>query len=68
MAALHANPDDQDFIFYLPLVIYAVLITSSGNMDFMTPWAIVSLALPVTASVNRIHQDEKKYARTRPPS
>jgi hypothetical protein len=68
MAALHANPDDQDFIFYLPLVIYAVLITSSGNMDFMTPWAIVSLALPVTASVHRIHQDEKKYAHTRPPS
>ncbi|MBX3349696.1 MAG: O-antigen ligase family protein [Nitrospira sp.] len=33
--------------FYLPLVVYAVLITCAGNMDFMTPWAIVSLALPL---------------------
>jgi hypothetical protein len=47
-AALHAT--DQDCIFYLPLVIYTVLITAAGNMDFMTPWAIVSLGMPLGAT------------------
>jgi hypothetical protein len=57
MAAVRANSADQDFMFYLPLVVYTVLITSAGNLDFMTPWAIVSLAVPIAAS-------STKYTRT----
>jgi hypothetical protein len=53
MAALRAEHSDQNSMFYLPLVVYTVLITSSGNLDFMTPWAIVSLAVPVAASVHQ---------------
>jgi hypothetical protein len=41
---------DDDGIFYLPLVLYTLLITSAGNMDFMTPWAVVSLAVPLAAN------------------
>jgi hypothetical protein len=50
MAALRANTSDHDSFFYLPLTLYAVLITSAGNLDFMEPWAVVSLAVPVAAS------------------
>ena len=53
LAALRANVVIPDSIFYLPVVLYTVLILSSGNLDFMAPWAIVSLALPFSASVTR---------------
>jgi hypothetical protein len=56
MAALHAKDRNQDSLFYLPLSIYAVLIICAGNMDFMTPWAVVSLAAP-TAAI--FHQTER---------
>jgi hypothetical protein len=52
-SAWYANPADEDFLFYLPLVIYTVLITSAGNMDFMAPWAVVSLAVPPAPGVYR---------------
>jgi hypothetical protein len=65
MAALRASVSDQDFLFYLPLVAYSGLIASSaGNIEFMQPWVIVSLAAPVTASVYQMHPDDKKYPRT----
>jgi hypothetical protein len=64
MAALRASPADQDAIFYLPLVVYTVLITSAGNLDFMTPWAVVSLAVPLVATVYQM-QNDKKYSRIR---
>ena len=54
VAALRANPDDQDSMYYLPLVLYTVLTTSAGNMDFMAPWAVLSLAVPVAAHVSRM--------------
>jgi O-antigen ligase len=53
MAALRANMEDRDSAFYLPLVTYTVLVTSAGNTDFMLPWAVVSLAMPVAAGVAR---------------
>ncbi len=43
---------EYDCAFHLPLVVYAVLITCAGNTDFMTPWAIVSLSLPVAAGLD----------------
>ncbi len=61
MAALHANMSElQDAVFYLPLVVYTLLITCAGNLEFMTPWAIVSLAVPVAASVYHMRQDDTK--------
>lgn len=33
--------------FQLPLLVYALLVTNSGNQSFMAPWAIVCLALPL---------------------
>jgi hypothetical protein len=57
MAAIRANMSKQpDAAFYLPVVVYAVLIASAGNMDFMTPWAIVSLAVPIADSVSRMNR------------
>ncbi len=53
MAARRAEHSDQYSMFYVPLVVYTVLITFAGNLDFMTPWAIVSLAVPVAASVHQ---------------
>ena len=53
MAARRAEHSDQNSIFYLPLVVYTVLITFAGNLEFMTPWAIVSLAVPVAAIVHQ---------------
>lgn len=51
--AFRADGTDQDeTVFHLPLVVYAVLITCAGNMDFMTPWAIVSLALPIAREIS----------------
>jgi hypothetical protein len=57
-AALLTSASDKDSVFYLPLVLYTVMITSSGNMSFMDHWAVVSLAMPVAASVSRMHRDE----------
>jgi hypothetical protein len=59
VAALRANPGDPDSMLYLPLVVYTVLITSAGNMDFMTPWAVVSLAVPVAAVVSRVNRESR---------
>lgn len=42
---------DYEAAFHLPLVVYAVLITCAGNMDFMAPWAIVSLSLPIAGDL-----------------
>jgi O-antigen ligase len=49
MSALRANASDMDSPFYLPFVVYTVLVTSTGNMDFMVPWAVLSLAAPLAA-------------------
>ncbi|TXG85202.1 MAG: O-antigen ligase domain-containing protein [Thermomicrobiales bacterium] len=32
--------------YQLPLLVYALLVTNTGNQSFMAPWAIVCLALP----------------------
>jgi O-antigen ligase len=58
MAALRACATDRDSIYYLPLVVYAVLVAAAGNMDFMTPWSIMSLALPLAASDRRMKQGQ----------
>jgi hypothetical protein len=58
IAALLPNVSDQDFVFHLPLVTYTVLISSAGNMDFMLPWAVVSLAVPVAADASRMNRSE----------
>jgi hypothetical protein len=54
ITAVRADIDDKESMLYLPLVVYTVLITSAGNMDFMAPWAVVSLAAPSAAGVRRI--------------
>ena len=41
-----------DAAFHGPLLAYTLLIVCAGNLDFMTPWAIVSLAIPLAARVN----------------
>jgi O-Antigen ligase len=57
MAALRTNmSEQQDAAFHLPLVVYALLITCAGNLEFMTPWAVVSLAVPFAASVSRMNR------------
>jgi O-antigen ligase len=53
MAALRAKAEDPNTLFYLPLVVYTVLITCTGNLDFMSPWAVVSLAMPLAAQYAR---------------
>jgi O-antigen ligase len=59
MAALRINTADPDSIYYLPLVVYTVLIISAGNLEFMEPWAVVSMALPVAAlGVTRMNRRE----------
>jgi len=63
MLAVRANQGDRDSMFYLPLVVYTVLITSAGNMDFMTPWAVVSLAFPLRFIQEPV--DEEKLERVR---
>lgn len=51
LAALRTGMSGEfESAFHLPLVVYAVLITCAGNMDFMSPWAIVALSLPVAAA------------------
>lgn len=53
LAAFRIEGTDQnETAFYLPLVVYTVLITCAGNMDFMTPWAVVSLSLPIVGNLN----------------
>ena len=60
MAALRAymsdQSDQQEAALYLPLVTYAILIASSGNLEFMAPWAVVSLAVPVLPASNQCFQ------------
>jgi hypothetical protein len=56
MAARRSNDSDGNSAFYLPLVTYAVLIISTGNLEFMLPWAIVSLALPIANSISRMNE------------
>lgn len=34
--------------FQLPLLVYALLVTNTGNQSFMAPWAIVCMALPLS--------------------
>lgn len=47
-AALHATVNNwPGSEFQLPLLVYACLVTASGNQSFMAPWAIVCLALPL---------------------
>jgi hypothetical protein len=41
-----------DAAFHIPLLAYTLLIVCAGNLDFMIPWAIVSLAIPLAARVN----------------
>jgi hypothetical protein len=51
MAALRAKVrDSPDALFYIPLLVYAFLIICSGNLDFQTPWVMVTLAVPLAAS------------------
>lgn len=51
-AALRANiTASLESAFYVPLLIYTFFIISVGNLDYMAPWAIVSLAVPVAATV-----------------
>jgi hypothetical protein len=64
MTALRASIHDKESMFYLPLVVYTVLITSSGNMDFMAPWAVVSLAVPSAVEVRRLISKEPRKLRT----
>jgi hypothetical protein len=65
MAALRANVSDQDSVFYLPLVVYsAVIASTAGNIEFMLPWVIMSLALPVATGVSQMQQDDTEYLRT----
>lgn len=67
LAALRAAGSDRNFLFYLPLVVYTVLITNAGNMDFMLPWAVVSLAAPFSTTVTRINEgDEHASLRAAP--
>jgi O-antigen ligase len=39
-----------DTPFCIPLLIYAFLITLTGNLPFMAPWVIVTLSTAMTAS------------------
>jgi hypothetical protein len=41
-----------DAAFHIPLLAYTFLIVCAGNLDFMIPWAIVSLAIPLAARLN----------------
>ena len=63
LAALQASRlEDKESAYFLPLVVYAVLITCAGNTDFMTPWAIVSLALPIAGALvftRQIHGEQR---------
>lgn len=69
LEALRAGRSDHEqAVFYLPLVIYAMLIVFAGNMEFGAPWAMVSLALPVAAGVDQMNQNVIKYPRVHPKS
>jgi len=58
MAALRARKSKQlDAVFHLPVIVYTLLVACAGNLDFMAPWAIVSLAVPVAASVSQTDRD-----------
>lgn len=47
-AALRATVDNwPGSEFQLPLLVYALLVTNSGNQSFMAPWAMVCMALPL---------------------
>ncbi|MEK6802000.1 MAG: O-antigen ligase family protein [Nitrospirota bacterium] len=52
LAALRTGRSaEYESAFHLPLVVYAMLITCAGNMDFMSPWAIACLSLPIAGDV-----------------
>jgi O-antigen ligase len=59
MRGLYADPGDRNSVFYLPLVTYTGLITFAGNMDFMAPWAGVSLAMPLAVGVTRTESEAR---------
>jgi hypothetical protein len=68
MAAFRANaPKQPDALFYLPIVIYVALIASQGNTDFMAPWAVVCLAVPVAANVYQVRTIRNNSSTTRHP-
>jgi O-antigen ligase len=53
-AALQANTRrSPDAAFHIPLLIFTFLTVSLGNLTFMAPWAIVSLALPMAAGLRQ---------------
>jgi O-antigen ligase len=53
-AALQANTRrSPDAAFHVPLLIYTFLTVSAGNLTFIAPWAIVSLALPMAAGLRQ---------------
>lgn len=59
VVALRAgNSAAYEAAYYLPLVVYTVLISCAGNMDFMSPWAIVSLSLPIAGDLVGMHVAE----------
>jgi hypothetical protein len=49
-----------DAPFYFPLVIYTILGISGNNLEFMTPWAMVSLAMPLAAHMSRLNQERQE--------
>jgi O-antigen ligase len=46
-----------DATFYLPLMVYTFIVTNLSAFAFMTPWAIVSLAIPMTDVLRRHTSD-----------
>jgi O-antigen ligase len=42
-----------DAIFYIPLFVYTFIESNLSAFFFMEPWAIVSLAIPMTDSLRR---------------
>jgi len=53
-AALYATTNNlPDSMFHLPLLAYVFLVTNTGNLVFMAPWAMVALALPLSPHVSQ---------------
>jgi hypothetical protein len=63
MAAIRVGTTDHNSLFHLPLSVYAVLITCAGNLDFMEPWAVVSLTVPFAASAYQMNVGENQRNR-----
>ena len=53
--AVHQADDEKspDAAFYFPLLAFTFITVNLGGNTFMTFWAIVSLAIPMTARVQR---------------